>query len=141
MTMSVLFVCNMNSVRSPMAAALLKAGAGNRLRVDSAGIYEGALDPFVEAALAEAGLAITGHEPKTLDQVRIQDFDVVIALTATAAEEIRKRRPGERAEFWDIENPSGAAGGRDAILAAYRNVRDDISRRLAERFKGVFHKP
>lgn len=124
-----------------MAAALLKAGAGDRLAVDSAGVYEGGLDPFVEAALAEIGLAAMGHEPKTLDQVRIEDFDVVVALTAQAAEEIRNRRPGARVEFWDIDNPSGAAGGRDAILAAYRAVRDDLAKRLAARFRGVFHKP
>lgn len=141
MTGSVLFVCNMNSVRSPMAAALLKAGAGSALRIDSAGVYEGALDPFVEAALGEVGLAIAGHEPKTLDQVRVEDFDVVVALTPQAAEEIRKRRPGRNVEVWDIENPSGSAGGRDAILAAYRAVRDDLSKRLAQRFKGLYHKP
>jgi protein-tyrosine-phosphatase len=51
------------------------------------------------------------------------------------------RAPKERIEFWDIDNPSSASGGRDAIMAAYREVRDDLARRLAARFKGLYHKP
>ena len=134
MERSVLFVCNMNSVRSPMAAALLRARAGGPQRVDSAGVYEGGPDGFVEAVLREAGVGVGAHEPKTLDAVRIADFDVAIALTPEAAAELRRRAPDSKIEFWDIENPSGAVGGRDAILGAYREVRDELSRRLAARF-------
>ncbi|MEQ1929751.1 MAG: hypothetical protein ABL957_04355 [Parvularculaceae bacterium] len=132
---AVLFVCNMNSVRSPMAAALLKARPGRRITVDSAGVYEGALDPFVEAVLGEIGLAITGHEPKSLDAIRTEDFDLIVALTQDAALELARRTPPARVEFWDIENPSGASGGRNAILGAYREVRDELTRRIAARFK------
>ncbi len=140
MKKSVLFACNMNSVRSPMAAALLRLDVGNQLRVDSAGVYEGGLDPFVEMVMAQLGVAMQGHEPKTLADVDLAGFDVVIALTPEAAVEARRRLPRASIEFWDIENPSEERGGRDAIVAAYARVRDDIRKRLARRFPDLYEK-
>ncbi len=141
MKKSVLFACNMNSVRSPMAAALLRLDAGNQIRVDSAGVYEGGLDPFVEIVMAQLGVAMQGHEPKTLSEVDLSSFDVVVALTPEAAVEARRRLPRAAIEFWDIENPSEERGGRDAIVAAYARVRDDIRKRLARRFPDLYKKP
>lgn len=141
MLKSILFVCNQNSVRSPMAAALLHAAAGARLQVDSAGVHEGGLDPFAAAVLDEIGVGLTGHEPKALHALDLAAVDLAIALTPEAAGELRKILPRERIEFWDIENPSGAIGGRAAILDAYRAVRDALSRRLAAKFKDIYQKP
>ncbi len=141
MTKSVLFACNMNSVRSPMAAALLRLDAGDRLRVDSAGVYEGGLDPFVEIVMRDLDVAMSDHEPKTLSEVDLADFDVVVALTPEAAVEARKRLPRAAIEFWDIENPSEERGGRDAIIAAYARVRDQLREKLARRFPEIYKKP
>lgn len=141
MTRSVLFACNMNSVRSPMAAALLRQAAGDRLSVDSAGVYEGGLDPFVEIVMGELGVAMASHEPKTLADVDLSAFDVVVALTPEAAMAARKHLPRAAIEFWDIENPSEERGGRDAIIAAYARVRDALRERLARRFPEVYKKP
>ncbi|MCL2429795.1 MAG: hypothetical protein FWD12_11235, partial [Alphaproteobacteria bacterium] len=55
---AVLFACNLNAVRSPMAAALLKHLAGTTIYVASAGVRSGALDPFAVAAMAEVGIDI-----------------------------------------------------------------------------------
>ncbi len=141
MTKSVLFACNMNSVRSPMAAALLRLEAGDQLKVDSAGVYEGGLDPFVEIVMEQLGVAMSGHEPKTLSEVDLTDFDVVVALTPEAAVEARKLLPRAAIEFWDIENPSEERGGRDAIVAAYGRVRDELKAKLARRFPEIYKKP
>ncbi len=141
MTRSVLFACNMNSVRSPMAAALLRQAAGEAMRVDSAGVYEGGLDPFMEIVMGEIGLAMAGHEPKTLSEVDLSGFDVVVALTPEAAFEARRQFPRAAIEFWDIENPSEEQGGRDAILAAYARVRDALGEKLARRFPEIQKKP
>lgn len=141
MTQSVLFACNMNSVRSPMAAALLRLAAGDRLHVDSAGVYEGGLDPFVEIVMGELGVAMQGHEPKTLNEVELSAFDVVVALTPEAAVEARKQLPRAAIEFWDIENPSEERGGRDAVVAAYVRVRDALRDKLARRFPDIYKKP
>ena len=140
MTKSVLFACNMNSVRSPMAAALLRLDAGDSLQVDSAGVYEGGLDPFVEIVMGQIGVAMSGHEPKTLSEVDLAGFDVVVALTPEAAIEARRRLPHTAIEFWDIENPSEERGGRDAIISAYARVRDELRRKLNSRFPEIYEK-
>lgn len=138
---SILFMCNMNSVRSPMAAALLRAEAGGALRVDSAGVYEGGLDPFVEMVMAEIGVSLAGHEPKTARSLDLSKFDLAIVLTPEAAAEARKYLPREQIEFWPIENPSDVRGGTEDILNAYRAVRDDLRQRLRARFAEIHQKP
>lgn len=141
MVKSVLFACNQNSVRSPMAAALLRAEAGDRLQVDSAGVVEGGLDPFVEIVLGEIGVGPAGHEPKAMSALDLSKFDLLIALTPEAAGELRRSAPRDRIEFWDISNPSEARGGREQVIAAYRAVREDIRRRLWSRFPEIRQKP
>lgn len=141
MVKSVLFACNQNSVRSPMAAALLRAEAGSRLKVDSAGVYEGGPDPFVEIVLDEIGVGLGGQEPKAMSALDLSKFDLLVALTPEAAGELRKTVPREKIEFWDIENPSETRGGRDAVVAAYRSVRDELARRLRVRFPEICQKP
>lgn len=130
----VLFACNMNSVRSPMAASLLRLMVDDQRGIDSAGVYEGALDPFVQIVMAELGVGMDTHEPKTLEDVDLSRFDTVIALTPEAAVAARKLLPRNAIEFWEIENPSDERGGRDAIIEAYRRVRDDLRERLRARF-------
>lgn len=141
MTKSVLFVCNMNSVRSPMAAAILASRASGAMRVDSAGVYEGGLDPFVEDVLSEIGVSLGDYEPKAVSDIRLEAFDLVIALTPEAASEVRRFLPRERIEFWPIENPSDARGGRDALIEAYRAVRDDLRGRIRVRFPALDERP
>ena len=73
---TVLFVCNFNTARSPIAEALLKRLAGDRIYVDSCGV-EPALqagdgvgaDPFALAAMAEVGVDLSGHRAKSLDEL------------------------------------------------------------------------
>lgn len=136
-----LFVCNQNSVRSPMAAALMRLRETEKMRVDSAGVYEGGLDPFVEIVMKELGVEMNKHEPKTLTGVDIDAFDSIIALTPEAALAIRECAPDACIEFWAIENPSDERGGRDAVIDAYRRAREELSRRLRERFPEIHEKP
>lgn len=141
MTRKILFACNLNSVRSPMAAAMLRAEAGPRIEVDSAGVYEGGLDPFVGQVLDEIGVTLDGHEPKAMNALDLSRFDLAIALTPEAAGEARRFLPRERIEYWDIENPSEERGGMEAVLAAYRRVRDEIGERLRTKFPDIYQKP
>ncbi len=139
MTGPVLFACNMNSVRSPMAAALLLLEGGEG--VDSAGVYEGGLDPFAEIVMREIGASLDGHEPKTLADTDLSRFEAIIALTPEAAVEARRLAPDKTVEFWDVENPSDVHGGRDAIVDAYRRVRDQLRGKLRERFPEICKNP
>ncbi|MFN3959624.1 MAG: low molecular weight phosphatase family protein [Parvularculaceae bacterium] len=134
MVKKVLFVCNLNSVRSPMAAAILASGRASEVIVDSAGVYEGGADPFVAKVLEEIGVPLGDYEPKALSDVDVSRFDLVIALTPEAAAETRRLLPASRIEFWPTDNPSDVRGGDDALFSAYRSVRDELAARIRARF-------
>lgn len=138
---AILFVCNQNSVRSPMAAALLRLHQAAAAQVDSAGVYEGGLDPFVEMVMGELGVNMHEHEPKALEDIDLGAFNRIIALTPEAATALRRAAPEACIEFWDVENPSDERGGRDAILEAYRRVRDELTKRIHGRFPELLKKP
>ncbi|HEY9233942.1 MULTISPECIES: arsenate-mycothiol transferase ArsC [Phenylobacterium] len=140
---AVLFACNFNRVRSPMAEALLKRALGDRVYVDSCGLKretgehaEGA-DPFVRAVMAEVAVDLETHEPKTFEDLEDSSFDLVISLTPEAqhrAVELTRGRAAE-IEYWPTFDPTLSEGSREARLAAYREVRDQLAQRIAERFR------
>ncbi|WP_300575085.1 low molecular weight phosphatase family protein [Phenylobacterium sp.] len=137
---AVLFACNFNRVRSPMAEAVAKQILGDRVYVDSCGLKpdvdaEGA-DPFVQAVMAEQGFDLEGHRPKTFDDLTDDSFDLVISLTPEAqhrAVELTRHRAAE-IEYWPTHDPTLAGGSRENRLAAYREVRDALAQRIRERF-------
>ncbi len=134
---AVLFACNLNRVRSPVAAALMRRRFGTRVFVDSCGLRPGeAVDPFAAATVAEIGLDLSDHRPKGFDDLEDDSFDLVISLTPEAharATELTRGR-AVQLEFWPSPDPTLEGGSRDQRLAAYRTMRQDIDRRLAERF-------
>ena len=131
---SILFVCNMNSVRSPMAEAVARQVLGLDFRVSSCGVYRGARDPFVERALKEADIPHTPHEPQEFGQCDIQSFDVVVALTPEAAG--AARRLHGNVEFWEVENPTDTRGSEFDLMQAYSRLHDDLAEQISERFAG-----
>jgi protein-tyrosine-phosphatase len=133
---SVLFACTYNSIRSPMAQALLKLMGGTRLYAESVGVREGEIDPFVIAVMAERGVDLARHRPKTFDQLEDTSFDLVISLSPEAqhrAVEMTRTMACE-VEFWRTFDPSLVEGSRAVRLDAYRQTRDALERRLRERF-------
>ena len=139
---AVLFACNFNRVRSPMAEALLKQIAGDRVFVDSCGLRQevseadAAVDPFAEAVMAELSCDLSTHRPKTFDELEDESFDLIVSLTPEAqhrAVELTRGRAAE-IEYWPTFDPTQSEGSREARLAAYREVRDALARRIAERF-------
>lgn len=133
---SVLFVCNQNAVRSPMAEALANRHCRRRVFIESVGLIAGQLDPFSVAAMAEDGLDIADHEPKPLSSVDISLFDLVIALTPESRDHIEKtRKSGDfELEYWPTPDPSDAEGNRNQVIDSYRLVRDRLEVRIADRF-------
>ncbi|MCS6778836.1 MAG: arsenate reductase ArsC [Geminicoccaceae bacterium] len=133
---SVLFVCSMNAIRSPIAEALLKALHGKRVFVQSAGVRRGARDPLVVEVMDEIGLDLSGHRPKTLDDLDDSFFDLVVTLSPEAhhrALELTSASACE-VEFWRVPDPSLVEGSREQRLAAYRSLRDHLQARIRDRF-------
>lgn len=133
---SVLFVCSMNAIRSPIAEALLKALHGKRVFVQSAGVRRGARDPLVVEVMDEIGLDLSRHRPKTLDELDDSFFDLVVTLSPEAhhrALELTSAAACE-VEFWRVPDPSLVEGSREQRLAAYRALRDHLQARIRDRF-------
>lgn len=133
---SILFLCGQNAIRSPMAEALARAHVPSTVLVRSAGLVRGARDGFVDAVIAERGLPLPGHDPRSLDDMEDDLVDLVIALSDSAherAEEWARTAP-VTVEHWPTDDPSLVAGKRDRRLEAYRAVRDELERRIVERF-------
>ena len=134
---AVLFACNLNQVRSPMAAALLQRRLGKRVYVDSCGLRNGVgIDPFVVAAMHEVGVDLSEQMSKTFGDLAPDSFDLIVTLTPEAHQRALavSRHHAVDVEFWPTDDPTAEGGSRDQRLAAYRRVRDEISRKIAIRF-------
>ncbi|MGR3483959.1 MAG: arsenate-mycothiol transferase ArsC [Paracoccaceae bacterium] len=139
---SVLFCCDHNAVRSPMAEGLMKRLYGMGCYIQSAGVENDLeIDGFAIAACAELGVALDRHRSRSFDEMAglgddLSSFDLIVALSDAShllARDIA-RTNHLTVEHWPISDPTGAQGGREARLDAYRKTRDEIVLRLTDRF-------
>lgn len=135
---SVLFTCNFNSVRSPMAEGLAKHLFGDVIYIGSAGVRQGSIDGFAIAVMAEIDVDISQHNAKTFDDLEDTSFDLVISLTPEAQHKAVEltRTMAVELEYWPSLDPTAIDGSREVVMAAYRQVRDDLRRRIEARFGG-----
>jgi protein-tyrosine-phosphatase len=136
---AVLFACGQNSVRSPMAAALLRQMQGGALTVASAGVRKGELDGFAVAAMAEIGIDIAEHQPMTFEELEDWDgldFDLIVTLAPEAHHKALEltHRLAAAVEYWPTADPTDVEGNREQRLDAYRAVRDQLMARIHARF-------
>jgi protein-tyrosine-phosphatase len=136
---AVLFACGLNSVRSPMAAALFRRMLGHAAYVGSAGVRTGELDPFAVAAMEEIGIDISKHRPMTFEQLEDWEglnFDLIVTLSPEAHHKALDltRTLAADVEYWPTPDPTGQEGSRTQRLGAYREVRDMLLARIKERF-------
>ena len=133
---SVLFCCTSNTIRSPMAEAMLKHLLGQRIYVDSAGLRKGTLDGFALQVIDELGMDLSAHKPKRFDDLLDDSFDLVVSLSPEAQHRALEmtRTSACEVEYWPTFDPSLIEGSRDVQLAAYREVRDQLYMRIKKRF-------
>ncbi len=136
---SVLFLCGMNQVRSPMAEGLARHYFGRTLFVDSAGVRKGEHDGFVDAAMEELGIDLTKHKPKTIEELEEWEglgFDLFVTLSPEAHHAALEltRTLAVDVEYWPMPDPTRTEGSREQRLEAYRQVRDLLSERILRRF-------
>jgi len=138
---AVLFACGLNSVRSPMAAALFRHMFGRSAYVGSAGVRKGELDQFAISAMAEIGLDIAKHRPMTFEELEDWEglnFDLIVTLAPEAHHKALDltRTVAAEVEYWPTPDPTIQEGSREQRLDAYRAVRDQLLRRIRDRFAG-----
>lgn len=122
----VLFLCSHNSARSQMAEGFLRAFAGDRFEVESAGTRATRVHPLAIAAMRELGVDISEQRSKSVDQVG-EGWDVVVTVCDASCPV--PPRSGLKLR-WKLPDPSAARGPEAARLAVFRSVRDAIRTRV-----------
>ncbi len=129
----VLFLCVANSARSQMAEGIARALAPSSVKVSSAGSQPSTLNPFAVRALAELGIDISGHRSKGVGEIPPDDVDAVVTL---CAEEVCPVWLGKARRFhWGLPDPAHAGATDAERLQAFRDVRDELRRRLEAVFR------
>jgi len=138
---TVLFVCSMNSVRSPIAAALARQAFPGRLIARSVGVNGGKADQFVHEVMEEIGIDMSVHTPHILDELVANHFDLVITLSDDAPDAVRRKGLEAGAmEHWTVPDPSLVEGNREVVLNAYRDLRDSLRRKVKARLEPLVAK-
>ncbi len=132
--LNILFLCTGNSCRSQMAEGWAKALKRNLIEAYSAGIETHGLNPNAVKVMAEAGVDISSHQSKKVDDLKDVDFDVVVTVCGHANETCPMWLGGKaRVVHVGFDDPPALARelaaqgkGEAEQLDAYRRVRDEI---------------
>jgi len=124
---TILFLCTGNSCRSQMAEGWARHLKGEKIQPYSAGIEKHGLNPLAVRVMAEAGVDIGAQQSKLIDELPSIPFDYVVTLCDHAHESC-PYFPGRIVHrgFPDPPHLAKAASSEEAILQAYRSVRDLI---------------
>jgi arsenate reductase (thioredoxin) len=124
----VLFLCVANSARSQMAEGIARSLAPAGVKVSSAGSQPSRVNPLAIRALDEIGIDIRGPRSKSVEAIPPEGVDAVITL---CAEEVCPVFLGKaRRVHWGLPDPAAVQGAEAERLESFRNVRDDLRRRL-----------
>ena len=136
---SILFICNINSIRSPMAEAILKLWFDKKIFIDSCGIRKGKIDHMAVEVMKEKGFDLSNHKTKIFSNLEDNYFDLVIAFTEEAYDEAVNLKKTEACEIELLKIPdaSQTTGNRQQRLDSYRSVRDLLIEKLQTRFKEI----
>lgn len=124
---TILFLCTGNSCRSQMAEGWAKALKAETIDAYSAGIEKHGLNPLAVKVMAEAGVDISSQYSKTIDELPVREFDLVITLCGHANETC-PFFPGKQIHCGFDDPPKLAANAKteEEKLVHYRKVRDEI---------------
>ena len=139
---SILFCCDHNTVRSPMAEGIMKKLYGTGTYVQSVGVINDLeIDGFSIAVCDEIGVELSRHKSRSFDEMErwgddLSSFDLIVALSPAS-----QRRALEltrlfhlTVEYWPILDPTGIGETREMKLVSYRQTRDQILNKLREKW-------
>lgn len=135
---SILFCCDHNAVRSPMAEGIMKKFYGHAVYVQSVGVRNDLeIDGFAIAVCQEIGVELDRHRSRSFDELEqmgeaLSSFDLVVALSPASQHRAMEltRFFHLAVDYWPIMDPTGQGETREAKLAAYRTTRDQIIAQL-----------
>jgi len=139
---SVLFCCDHNAVRSPMAEGILKQQFGRSIYVQSVGVrHDQEIDGFAIQVCSEVGVELARHRSRSFEEMsewgdNLDAFDLIVALSPASLRHAHELTRNSAVEvlYWPIMDPTGLAEGREERLEHYRTARDQILKHIEELF-------
>jgi arsenate reductase len=128
----VLFLCTGNSARSLMAEAFLRKLAADRFEAFSAGLEPKGINPFTCQVMEEVGIDLAGLRSKDVTEYLGKvNFGYLITVCDHAEKNCPTTFLGVSNRLhWSLEDPAAFQGSDEQTLAKFRQVRDDIDRRM-----------
>jgi arsenate reductase len=137
----ILVLCTGNSARSQMGEGLFRHEGGAGYEVFSAGTKPGAVRPEAIAVMREAGIDISGHRSKSVEEFAGQSFDYVVTVCDHARDNCPVFPEGTVRLHWSFEDPAAVEGSETERLSAFRRIRDQIHERVKAFFREQAHAP
>jgi arsenate reductase (thioredoxin) len=129
----VLFLCTGNAARSQMAEGLARAFHGDEVEVVSAGSRPaGWVHPLAVRALAEIGIDASEQTSKSAEPFLSQDFDAVVTVCDSAAQDCPTWSGAKRLEHWPIVDPSYGPDDPATRFDRFVETRNELQKRIDE---------
>lgn len=121
----------------------MKKAHGKDIYVQSAGVFHDLeIDGFAISVCDEIDVTLSQHRARSFEEMEewgddIGGYDLIVALTPASLRHAQEytRSYAVEVEYWPILDPTGIGDSREDKLAAYRQTRDQIAARIADRFK------
>jgi protein-tyrosine-phosphatase len=140
MAQSILFVCNLNAVRSVLAEYMTNRWYEGAIIAQSCGVIAGSPDGYAASVALEHDVDITEHESRYLSDLDVSGFDQIISFSQDAANEVARELDrlhlSEKIPTaqWEVTDFAGIANSREERLAVYRLVFADIEKHILGHF-------
>ena len=128
----ILFLCTGNSCRSQMAEGFARRLAPDGFKIYSAGVLPKEIHPFAVRVMNEVGIDISGQRSKGIEAIPIETIDFMITLCGEAEEACPALATNVERQHWPLRDPALAPGAEEEQLKIFREVRDQIRRRVED---------
>lgn len=137
MKTSILYVCNLNAVRSVLAEYITNKHYGETVSAQSCGVIAGPPDGYAASIGLEHQIDITEHESRYLSDVDISQFDEIISFSLDAFQEVERLDlpSAVKIAHWEVRDFAGIGHNRDERLEVYRGLFDEIATLINGHFK------
>ncbi len=139
--LKVLFLCTENSCRSQMAEGLVNHDLAGQVQAFSAGVRPSRVNPLAIQVMAELGIDISQHRSKSVDDLAETNFDLVITVCDQAREQCPVFFGPAEVLHVGYPDPARSTGTEEEIMAAFREVRDEMRRQLLPLLKEKLRAP
>ena len=127
--LKVLFLCTGNACRSQMAEGWARHLKGETIEPYSAGVAPAQVSGKATKVMAEAGVDISAHRSKHVDELTDVAFDYVVTVCSHAHEHCPVFPGPTKVVHVGFDDPPRLALGarsEDEALGHYRRVRDQV---------------